>query len=98
MSENEDNYQSYAAGVPMDEPKATEESLYEFDSATFTTEDPVIVVEAIEPEPAPEPEPTSTFMPELFASAFPFPFPIPFATECAWSAACCPCVCPCICV
>ena len=57
MSENEDNYQSYAAGVPMDEPKATEESLYELDSATFTTEDPVIVVEAIEPEPAPEPEP-----------------------------------------
>ena len=57
MSENEDNYQSYAAGVPMDEPKATEESLYEFTSATFTAEDPVIVVEAIEPEPAPEPEP-----------------------------------------
>ena len=57
MSENEDNYQSYAAGVPMDEPKATEEPLYEFTSATFTAEDPVIVVEAIEPEPAPEPEP-----------------------------------------
>lgn len=57
MSENEDNYQPYAAGVPMDEPKATEEPLYEFTSATFTTEDPVIVVEAIEPEPAPEPEP-----------------------------------------
>jgi len=57
MSENEDNYQSYAAGVPMDEPKATEEPLYEFTSATFTAEDPVIVVEAIEPEPAPEPAP-----------------------------------------
>ncbi len=57
MSENEDNYQSYAAGVPMDEPKATEEPLYEFTSATFTAEDPVIVVEAIEPEPEPEPEP-----------------------------------------
>jgi peptidoglycan hydrolase-like protein with peptidoglycan-binding domain len=57
MSENEDNYQSYAAGVPMDEPKATEEPLYEFTSATFTTEDPVIAVEAIEPEPTPEPEP-----------------------------------------
>lgn len=57
MSENEDNYRPYAAGVPMDEPKATEESLYEFDSATFTTEDPVIVVEAIEPEPEPEPAP-----------------------------------------
>jgi peptidoglycan hydrolase-like protein with peptidoglycan-binding domain len=57
MSENEDNYQSYAAGVPMDEPKATEEPLYEFDSATFTSGDPVVVVEAIEPEPTPEPEP-----------------------------------------
>jgi hypothetical protein len=57
MSENEDNYQSYAAGVPMDEPKATEEPLYEFTSATFTTGDPVIEVEAIEPEPTPEPEP-----------------------------------------
>jgi len=57
MSENEDNYQSYAAGVPMDEPKATEEALYEFTSATFTSEDPVVVVEAIEPEPTPEPEP-----------------------------------------
>jgi peptidoglycan hydrolase-like protein with peptidoglycan-binding domain len=57
MSENEDNYQSYAAGVPMDEPKATEEPLYEFTSATFTSGDPVVVVEAIEPEPTPEPEP-----------------------------------------
>jgi len=57
MSENEDNYQSYAAGVPMDEPKATEEPLYEFTSATFTSGDPVVVVEAIEPEPTPEPAP-----------------------------------------
>lgn len=57
MSENEDNYQPYAAGVPMDEPMATEESLHEFDSATFTSEDPVVEVEAIEPEPTPEPEP-----------------------------------------
>lgn len=38
MSENEDNYQPYAAGVPMDEPKATEELLYEFDSATLHLE------------------------------------------------------------
>jgi peptidoglycan hydrolase-like protein with peptidoglycan-binding domain len=57
MSENEDNYQPYAAGVPMDEPKATEEALYEFDSATFTSGDPVVEVEAIEPEPTPEPKP-----------------------------------------
>jgi hypothetical protein len=57
MSENEDNYQPYAAGVPMDEPKATEEPLYEFNSATFTSGDPVTEVEAIEPEPTPEPEP-----------------------------------------
>lgn len=57
MSENEDNYQSYAAGVPMDEPKATEEPLYEFTSATFTSGEPAVEVEAIEPEPTPEPEP-----------------------------------------
>lgn len=57
MSENEDNYQPYAAGVPMDEPKATEEPLYEFTSATSTSEDPVVMVEAIEPEPTPEPAP-----------------------------------------
>jgi hypothetical protein len=57
MSENEDNYQPYAAGVPMEEPKATEEPLYEFTSATFTSGDPAVEVEAIEPEPAPEPEP-----------------------------------------
>jgi len=41
----------------MDEPKATEEALYEFDSATFTSGDPVVEVEAIEPEPTPEPKP-----------------------------------------
>jgi hypothetical protein len=57
MSENEDNYQSYAAGVPMDEPKATEEPLYEFTSATFTSGEPAVEVEAIEPEPTPEPTP-----------------------------------------
>jgi hypothetical protein len=56
MSENEDNYQPYAAGVPMDEPKATEEPLYEFTSATFTSGEPAVEVEAIEPEPTPEPE------------------------------------------
>jgi peptidoglycan hydrolase-like protein with peptidoglycan-binding domain len=56
MSENEDNYQPYAAGVPMDETKATEEPLYEFDSATFTSGDPAVEAAAIEPEPTPEPE------------------------------------------
>jgi hypothetical protein len=57
MSENEDNYQSYAAGVPMDEPMATEESYDEPISSMDISEDPVVEVEAIEPEPTPEPEP-----------------------------------------
>jgi hypothetical protein len=57
MSENENEYQPVAAGIPVDEePKAAvEESLYEFDSATFTSGEPAVVVE--EPVPTPEPEP-----------------------------------------
>lgn len=63
MSENENEYQPYAAGVPVeDEPSATvEEPLYEFDSATFTSgspDEPVVVVEEPTPEPEPAPEPT----------------------------------------
>ena len=57
MSENEDNYQPYAAGVPMDEPMATEESFDEPISSIGISEDPAVEVEAIEPEPTPEPEP-----------------------------------------
>ena len=57
MSENENEYQPIAAGIPVDEePKAAvEEPLYEFDSATFTSGEPAVVVE--EPVPTPEPEP-----------------------------------------
>lgn len=57
MSENEDNYQPYAAGVPMDESTAIEESFDEPVSPVVISEDPVVEVEAIEPEPTPEPAP-----------------------------------------
>jgi hypothetical protein len=62
MSENENEYQPYAAGVPVeDEPTATvEEPLYEFTSATFTSggpEEPMVVVEELAPTPKPEPTP-----------------------------------------
>lgn len=58
MSENENEYQPIAAGAPVDdEPKAVEEPLYEFTSATFTSGEPAVVVEEPTPEPEPEPAP-----------------------------------------
>lgn len=65
MSENENEYQPYAAGLPVEEePKAAvEEALYEFTSATFTSGDPAVVVE--EPTPAPTPEPEAEPAPTL---------------------------------
>jgi hypothetical protein len=72
MSENEteDNYQAYAAGVPVEDTPmpADEKPLYEFTSATFTNGEEIGTVVVEEP-PAPEPVPEPTPEPELAPKA-----------------------------
>lgn len=54
MSENEDNYQSYAAGVPIDEPAVEQEAI---EPEPMLLESNVAPEPEPIPEPAPEPEP-----------------------------------------